>query len=57
MRQSLHKLPEWNHICVAIHSDYVPHADIDALREVRPIPIIVLPLEYDENQRLPQLLP
>ena len=41
----------WEYVCVAVCSDYLPHDDIDALRRVRAIPIVVLPAEYNAAQR------
>lgn len=39
------------YICVAICADVIPQDDLDALRRVRPTPIIVVPPSYTEEQR------
>lgn len=41
------KLDEQDYACVAVCADCLPYDDIDALRRVRPIPIVVLPAEYN----------
>ncbi len=50
-QQAVRKLGEREYVCVAVCSDYLPHDDIDALRRVRAIPIVVLPAEYNAAQR------
>ena len=39
------------YICVAICADVIPQEDLDALRNVRSIPIIVVPPSYSVEQR------
>lgn len=39
------------YICVAICADVIPQQDLDALRKVRPVPIVVVPPSYSEEQR------
>ena len=39
------------YICIAICADVIPQEDLDALRKVRPVPIIVVPPTYSETQR------
>ena len=39
------------YICVAICTDIIPQEDLDALRKVRPVPIVVVPPSYSEAQR------
>lgn len=51
LQQAIQKLPEKDYACVAVCSDVAPHDHIDALRRVRPIPVVVLPREYDAAQR------
>ena len=51
LREALEKLPHEDYICVAVCSDFMPHDDIDALRRVRDIPVVVLPPDYDPAQR------
>ena len=43
------------YLCVAICTDIIPQEDLDALRKVRPVPIVVAPPSYSEAQRLPAL--
>lgn len=45
------KLPSRDYFCVALRSEYVPHSEIAALRKVQAIPIIVVPPEYNLEQR------
>lgn len=49
--QAILKLGEQDYACVAVCADCLPYDDIDALRRVRPIPIVVLPAEYNAVQR------
>lgn len=49
--QAMQKLSERDYVCVAVCSDCLPHDDIDALRKVRAIPIVVLPAEFNAAQR------
>lgn len=39
------------YICVAICAEVIPQKDLDALRQIRPIPIVVVPPSYSEEQR------
>ena len=39
------------YVCIAICTDVIPQEDLDALRKVRPVPIIVVPPTYSETQR------
>ena len=39
------------YICVAICADVILQEDLDTLRRVRPIPIMVVPPSYSEEQR------
>ena len=39
------------YVCIAICADVIPQEDLDALRNVRPVPIIVVPPTYSETQR------
>ena len=39
------------YVCVAICADVIPQEDLDFLRSVRPVPIIVVPPSYTEEQR------
>lgn len=48
---SLQALGHTNYICVAICFRHVPHKDVEALRRVRPIPVVVLPPGYSTAQR------
>lgn len=49
--QAIEKLVVGEYICVAICSGHVPHQDVEALRRVRGIPVVVLPPEYSTAQR------
>lgn len=40
-----------DYVCVAICTDFIPQEDLDLLRKVRPVPIVVVPPSYDEAQR------
>lgn len=44
-------MSKWEYVCIAVCSDFLPHDDIDALRRIWAIPIVVLPAEYDAAQR------
>ena len=39
------------YVCIAICADVIPQEDLDTLRKVRPVPIIVVPPTYSETQR------
>lgn len=49
--EALVKLMRIEYICISFCSNFVPHDDIAALRRVRAIPIVVLPVEYNAAQR------
>ncbi len=49
--QALQALEHTDYICVAICFRHVPHKDVEALRRVRSIPVVVLPPEYSTAQR------
>ena len=51
LREALEKLPYGDYICVAVCSDVMPYDDIDALRVVRELPVVVLPPDYNAAQR------
>lgn len=51
LREALEKLPHEDYICVTVCSDFMPYDDIEALRRVRDIPVVVLPPDYDAAQR------
>ena len=51
IKQAVAMLSFKEYICVAICADVIPQEDLDALRNVRPIPIIVVPPSYSEAQR------
>ena len=51
LQQALQKLPEKDYVCVAVCSDVATHDHIDTLHRVQPIPVVVLPREYDAAQR------
>ena len=40
------------YVCVSICADVIPQDDLDALRQVRPVPIVVVPPSYTEAQSL-----
>ena len=50
--QALQALEHTEYICVAICSRHVPYKDVEALRRVRSIPVVVLPPEYSTAQRM-----
>ena len=51
IKQAAAMLSFKEYICVAICADVIPQEDLDALRRVHPIPIIVVPPSYSEAQR------
>lgn len=51
IKQAAAMLSFKEYICVAICADVIPQEDLDDLRRVRPIPIIVVPPSYSEAQR------
>lgn len=51
IKQAAAMLSFKEYICIAICADVIPQEDLDALRKVRPIPIIVVPPTYSETQR------
>lgn len=51
IRQAVAMLSFKKYICVAICTDVIPQEDLDSLRRVRPIPIVVVPPSYSEEQR------
>ena len=44
-------------ICVAICTDIIPQEDLDALRKVRPVPIVVVPPSYSEAHQVISQIP
>lgn len=44
IKQAAAMLSFKEYICIAICADVIPQEDLDALRKVRPVPIIVVPL-------------
>ena len=51
IKQAAAMLSFKEYICIAICADVIPQEDLDALRKVRPVPIIVVPPTYSETQR------
>lgn len=51
IRQAAAMLKSKEYICVAICTDVIPQGDLDALRKVRSVPIVVVPPSYSETQR------
>ena len=51
IKQAVAMLSFKEYICVAICTDVIPQADLDALRRIRAIPIVVVPPSYSEAQR------
>ena len=51
IKQAVSVLSFKKYICVAICADTILQDDLDALRSVRPIPIMVVPPSYTESQR------
>lgn len=49
--QAKKKLPGQDYYCVSLRSECIPHGEIDALRKVRAIPILVIPPGYNMAQR------
>ena len=45
------------YICVAICTDIIPQEDLDALRKVRPVPIVVVPPSYSEAHQVISQIP
>ena len=44
------------YICVAICTDIIPQEDLDALRKVRPVPIVVVPPSYSILRNIERIL-
>ena len=40
-----------DYLCIAIVTDLIPQNELDDLRKIRPIPIVVVPPSYDAAQR------
>lgn len=53
VQQASEKLHFADYICVTICADYISREDLTALRDVRSIPILVLPPTYTAAQRYP----
>ena len=51
IKQAAAMLSFKEYICIAICADVIPQEDLDVLRKVRPVPIIVVPPAYSETQR------
>lgn len=51
IRQAVALLSYKEYICIAICSDVIPQEDLDALRRIRPVPIVVVSPAYNETQR------
>ena len=51
IKQAAAMLSFKEYVCIAICADVIPQEDLDALRNVRPVPIIVVPPTYSETQR------
>lgn len=51
IKQAAAMLSFKEYVCIAICADVIPQEDLDALRKVRPVPIIVVPPTYSETQR------
>lgn len=51
IKQATAMLSFKEYICVAICADVIPQEDLDTLRKIRPVPIIVVPPSYSESQR------
>ena len=51
IKQAAAMLSFKEYICIAICTDVIPQEDLDTLRKVRPVPIIVVPPTYSETQR------
>ena len=51
IKQAAAMLSFKEYICVAICADVILPEDLDALRSVRPVPIVVVPPSYTEEQR------
>lgn len=51
IKQAAAMLSFKEYVCVAICSDVISQEDLDALRRVRPVPIVVVPPSYTEAQR------
>lgn len=49
--QAATKLVNHHYICIAICSDCIPSSDIDTLRKIQLLPIVVVPPEYSVSQR------
>lgn len=51
IKQAAEKLSFKEYICVAICAEVIQQEDLDTLRSVRPVPIVVVPPTYSEEQR------
>lgn len=51
IKQAAAMLSFKEYVCVAICTDVIPQEDLDALRKIRPVPIVVVPPSYSEEQR------
>ena len=51
IKQAVAMLSYKEYICVAICADIIPQEDLDVLRLARPVPIVVVPPSYPEEQR------
>lgn len=51
IKQAAAMLSIKEYICIAICADVIPQEDLDTLRKIRSIPIIVVPPSYSEEQR------
>lgn len=51
IKQAAAMLSFKDYICVAICADVIPQNDLDTLRRIRPVPIVVVPPSYSKEQR------
>ena len=51
IRQAAAMMSFKTYICVSICTDVIPQEDLDLLRQIKPIPIVVVPPSYSEEQR------
>ena len=51
IKQAADMLSSKEYICVAICAEVIPQSDLDTLRKVRQVPIVVVPPSYTEAQR------
>lgn len=51
IQQAVAMLSFKEYICIAICTDVILQNDLDSLRRIRPIPIVVVPPSYTEEQR------